>query len=629
LFEKRKKLHGTVVSFGNFMSSSSSSASPTPSSSSSSSALPVIMRPTRPSQRLAPPVGKPSNEEILRLVADYNVVAQRVTEMANESNSSRGSYVSSLRSTVSAESEVVPDSKIVALERVLMKIADLDRLVLLKTAPEETQPAGGRRNSKSIELASLPTHLFIINRLLDLHAEAKRVTVVRTHTVIGGGASNGATEAERPESPRSNRDKKVIETLNTTVSRLNKQIEESGQKLSAAQQEVINLQTQNGNLKDELDKINSKQKLDDEKLAKLDEANSSLEKSKKAIETLKKELDAALQAKTAVAPVPAVAVQPPTPAVAVDTTIINDYEKLIAVLQSLKTGIDSKTMDSFPQSHADSLEQKSKTAVQGVVESIRKFMQQTQNEINLLLAARDHLESELATNTVQRDILNNDLNSVASELEAMKCAYNSIESECVDLRRKIDIDRGNKQESSKSSVNAEELLATQQRLAVTTDLLQQLQDDLAVTTNRNLELEKYPNIVSSLDGRIIALEAERAQLKATITGLTNEVDSYKRLTESLKDKLKSSSVSSDKDFLDTFEEVMRDEMATMKSAFEAKLRAAREESDQLTRKHSQEILRLHQSNSPNSKYGTTSSSSSSASRGLKMTASNVLNFRDK
>jgi predicted nucleic acid-binding Zn-ribbon protein len=261
--------------------------------------------------------------------------------------------------------------------------------------------------------------------------------------------------------------------------------------------------------------------------------------------------------------------------------------------------------------------------VNGIVESVQGYMRRSQNEINILLAARDTLESELATNSVQRDLLNGDLGSVSSQLEAVKCAYNSIESECVDLRRKVDIEITKNSEKQRGGPSQEELVAAQRRLAAANDLLQQLQDDLAHATNRNLELEKLPKELSNLSTRIIALESERGQLKSSVVGLMNEVESYKKLTESLKEKLKASS-NTDKDFLDTFEEVMRDEMATMKTAFEAKLRAARDESDQLSRKHSQEIIQLQQGNgSPGSKYSTRL-----PSVGLKMAASNVLGMRD-
>ena len=57
-----------------------------------------------------------------------------------------------------------------------------------------------------------------------------------------------------------------------------------------------------------------------------------------------------------------------------------------------------------------------------------------------------------------------------------------------------------------------------------------------------------------------------------------ELDSYKKLTEKLKLKIRDMGAGSkeSKDFLDTFEEVMRDEMSAMKAAFEMKLRIAKE-----------------------------------------------------
>ena len=77
------------------------------------------------------------------------------------------------------------------------------------------------------------------------------------------------------------------------------------------------------------------------------------------------------------------------------------------------------------------------------------------------------------------------------------------------------------------------------------------------------------------------------------------MDSYKKLTEKLKLKIRDMGAGSkeSKDFLDTFEEVMRDEMSAMKAAFEMKLRVAKEEADATTRRHQQEIARI-QTTSP-------------------------------
>jgi hypothetical protein len=55
---------------------------------------------------------------------------------------------------------------------------------------------------------------------------------------------------------------------------------------------------------------------------------------------------------------------------------------------------------------------------------------------------------------------------------------------------------------------------------------------------------------------------------------------------------KLSSQDTSRDFAETFEEVMREEMMAMKTAFEAKLKLAVEERDTATRRHQTELLKL-------------------------------------
>lgn len=77
--------------------------------------------------------------------------------------------------------------------------------------------------------------------------------------------------------------------------------------------------------------------------------------------------------------------------------------------------------------------------------------------------------------------------------------------------------------------------------------------------------------------------------------MTEELNSYRSLNEQLKQKIRNISGSSSydsKEFLDTFEEVMRDEMMAMKCAFETKLKFAKEASDLLSKKHQELISRM-------------------------------------
>ena len=87
---------------------------------------------------------------------------------------------------------------------------------------------------------------------------------------------------------------------------------------------------------------------------------------------------------------------------------------------------------------------------------------------------------------------------------------------------------------------------------------------------------------------------EKASFETQVRFFKSEVEAYKQLNDKLKDKIRSmgTGYKDNKDFLDTFEEVMREEMMTMKSAFEMKLKNAKEDAENISRRHRQEIQRL-------------------------------------
>ena len=83
-------------------------------------------------------------------------------------------------------------SKLNLLEKLIEKIVEFDRLVLKKTAPETAAPQ--RRGSRGSDLSTLPTHLHLTDRLLDLFTQSQRVTVIRTTTTVGGNPVNNADD---------------------------------------------------------------------------------------------------------------------------------------------------------------------------------------------------------------------------------------------------------------------------------------------------------------------------------------------------------------------------------------------------------------------------------------------------
>lgn len=103
--------------------------------------------------------------------------------------------------------------------------------------------------------------------------------------------------------------------------------------------------------------------------------------------------------------------------------------------------------------------------------------------------------------------------------------------------------------------------------------------------------------LNEAEGKVRILMAEKAKLESALKSALDELDSYRKLTDKLKAKVREMGAGSaeSRDFLDTFEEVMRDEMAAMKAAFELKLRLAKEEMDATSRRHQAEIARIQTS----------------------------------
>ena len=111
-----------------------------------------------------------------------------------------------------------------------------------------------------------------------------------------------------------------------------------------------------------------------------------------------------------------------------------------------------------------------------------------------------------------------------------------------------------------------------------------------LASSRIEELQKTSDQLREL--KTIA-DTENIELKLEITHLKNELTRYQNQLEILKTRLNEFK-SKENTFMDTFEEVMKDEMMSMKSAFEAKLRLAKEKSDAMALRHHQELNRIRE-----------------------------------
>lgn len=212
------------------------------------------------------------------------------------------------------------------------------------------------------------------------------------------------------------------------------------------------------------------------------------------------------------------------------------------------------------------------------------------DSIILLNSLKDSLENEISSYNLERRILNNDLQSVQSQYEAMKAAYHALESENIVATRKL-LSQNPSSDNEDASKNYAEL---QKRIEELQNMVVVMESESAKLQKRLQQYEKLPARIADLEVKISEQDMKINQIKTEKLQIQAEMESYKQLTRTLQEKLKSlgSRNNDGRDFLDSFEEVMRDEMMTMKTAFEAKLKVAKDEAENATKKHLQEIQRM-------------------------------------
>lgn len=105
--------------------------------------------------------------------------------------------------------------------------------------------------------------------------------------------------------------------------------------------------------------------------------------------------------------------------------------------------------------------------------------------------------------------------------------------------------------------------------------------------------ERYPEKIAQLQSQLLDMDDRRAALEGRVQECLAEIEALTKINDNLKTKLKDMSGTDDRrDFADTFEEVMREEMMAMKVAFEAKLRIAKAETEAASRRNQLEIMKM-------------------------------------
>jgi chromosome segregation ATPase len=175
-------------------------------------------------------------------------------------------------------------------------------------------------------------------------------------------------------------------------------------------------------------------------------------------------------------------------------------------------------------------------------------------EVSLLQSVKATLENELSSVVLERELVQQDFNTLNDNHSALTGAYHSLSLESALATR--------------SSGENEQLRK--------------------VVTGLEEQLQEVRMQVTVLEMRLRTSETE---CKTRLT----ELQTSEKLVQSLQRKLRELGEGKNVDtreYLDTFEEVLREEMTAMKGAFESKLRQAREDAEAMSRKHQVEIGKL-------------------------------------
>merc|ERR1719231_936541 len=201
------------------------------------------------------------------------------------------------------------------------------------------------------------------------------------------------------------------------------------------------------------------------------------------------------------------------------------------------------------------------------------------------MTQKDALENELSSSTLQRNLLGDDLTKLAADHDALKGAYQVMEFELATINSKKDSEMKNNQG------NASEVDALKQKIEALSTKIKDQNLEIATNVKKIFELEKGAELVIQLTAKVATVQEKNCVLEAELKDSKETIEMYKTNCENLKQKIRQLG-SGNNDFMDTFEEVMREEMQAMKTAFENKLKLAKEDSELSAQRHRQAIQNL-------------------------------------
>jgi hypothetical protein len=443
------------------------------------------------------------------------------------------------------------------MERVLERISEFDREVLKKTAP----PTGEveRRASVRADLMTLPTHLHVTDRLLDLFAQAQRTTVVRqtttTTTVVAEGAKSPPGKKDAANDQALAESQRQVTRLEGKVASLMKQISDSEEKNLAAQTAAKNSKIEVADLQ------------------------KTLSQALATVEALRKEAAAATTAAQAAA---SAAYASPVKS---NSMALEDRNRQLEERLEVEVGTNQRMVaavlgaaESFAEdgvvadAGAAALSDEGRRALEALASASRKVADQRTTSFTTI--QREWEDAQARLERMQK------------EHGYLLAAHEETKMEVTSLRAQLQKAQSQQAEASTTAAKAQ----------ADVDQLVALRADLAKARALLADTQQAAAMLQEAAAKLARKDQEIDNLRFDMSQLAEELESYKKLAETLKAKMRDMG-GKDTSFFDSFEEVMKDEMMAMKWAFEAKLRVAKEKADAMSLKHQQEINKLREASS--------------------------------
>ena len=549
-----------------------------------------------------PQASTATGEELSKFQADINTLTDRLASLQAQSSSS-SSFVSNLKQETQRNANVTEGDKITMLENILAKIVEVDRHVLRKTQPETTEGAtAGRRKSRGMDLYTLPTHLHIIDRLVDLHTQSKRVTVIKNIDPNAPLSSETPTTSSRTSTiggENGGMSREMIQQLQSSIDKEKENGKKQANEISSLKTQLDDLKKERSGLLKELEdkKVDNESKLKDsdakieELQISLDETVATLNKTVATLNDTQHKLEEAIEMSNQdrKSNENDEAIQKLRAKISTCEEIIDvnetKYSNLISCIINFSNMIRDKTESSQKMSSLfDNLYEQAKVPVSTMGSTVMCRLDNMQQEVLQHMTQKDALENELNSSTLQRNLLSDDLTKLSADHDALKGAYQVMEFELATINSK-------KESEEKTQVNPIEVDDLKQKIEVLNTKIKDQNLEIAANTKKIFELEKGAELVIQLTAKVATVQEKNCELEAELKNSKETIEMYKTNCESLKQKIKQLG-SGNNDFMDTFEEVMREEMQAMKTAFENKLRLAKEDNELSAQRHRQAIQNL-------------------------------------